>query len=164
MAHLTKQDRCKIENLLNAKLSLRKISEALDKSHTTVSREIKKHRVVDENSKRHRKNFCSLRKNCMKRTLCKAPPPTCKKRCSTCGYFSCNELCNEFIEDHCNKLSKSPYVCNGCSDMKKCKKRKYFYCANNAMEEYETLLVQFRQGIDVSPREIKFIITLLNLG
>ena len=78
MTHLTKQDRCKIENFLNAGLSLRKIGKSLHKSHTTISREIKKHRIVDETSKRHRKNFCSFKNNCMKRTLCKAPPPTCK--------------------------------------------------------------------------------------
>ena len=164
MTHLTKQDRCKIENLLNAKLSLKKIGKSLHKSHTTMSREIKKHRIVDETSKRHRKNFCTFKNNCMKRTLCKAPPPTCKNRCSTCSYFSCNDLCSDFIEDYCDKLSKAPYVCNGCPDMKKCKKRKYFYCANNAMDEYKTLLVQSRQGIDVSPSEIKIYNNLIKSG
>ena len=117
MTHLSKQDRCKIENLLNARLSLKKIGKSLHKSHTTISREIKKHRTVDETSKRHRKNFCTLKNNCMKRTLCKAPPPTCKNRCSTCSYFSCNKLCCDFIEDYCDKLSKTPYVCNGCPDI-----------------------------------------------
>ena len=164
MTHLTKQDRCKIENLLNARLSLKKIGKSLYKSHTTISREIKKHRIEDETSKRHRKNFCTLKNNCMKRTLCKAPPPTCKNRCSTCSYFSCNEMCSDFIEDSCNKLSKAPYVCNGCSEMKKCKKRKYFYCANNAMDEYKTKLVQSRQGIDVSPREIQIYNNLIKSG
>ena len=164
MRHLTKQDRCKIENLLNAGVSIRKIGKSLHKSHTTVSREIKKHRTVDETSKRHRKNFCTFRSNCMKRSLCKVPPPTCKNRCSSCSYFSCNELCSDFIEDYCEKLSRAPYVCNGCCDMKKCKKRKYFYCANNAMDEYKTLLIQSRQGIDVSPGEIKIYNNLIKSG
>ena len=101
MTHLTKQDRCKIENFLNAGLSLRKIGKSLHKSHTTISREIKKHRIVDETSKRYRKNFCTFKNNCMKRTLCKAPPSTCKNRCSICSYFSCNNLCSSFIEDYC---------------------------------------------------------------
>ena len=131
MSHLTKQDRCKLENLLIAKTSIKKISKVLQKSHTTISREIKKRRIIDEDSKKHRKNFCTFKKSCMKRTLCKAPPPTCQNRCSTCRYFSCNDLCSDFIEDHCDKLSRSPYVCNGCADLEKCKKRKYFYCANN---------------------------------
>ncbi len=164
MTHLTKQDRCKIENLLNAKVSIKKIAKDLEKHHTTISREIKKRRVVDEASKKSRKNFCTRKKDCMKRTLCKVPPPTCQNRCSTCRHFSCNDLCGEFVEDHCDRLSKSPYVCNGCPDLKKCKKREYFYCANNAMEEYQTILVQSRQGIDVSPPEIKIYDNLIKAG
>lgn len=164
MPHLTKQDRCKIENLLNAKVSIKKISKDLQKSHTTISREIKKRRVIDEASKKPRKNFCSHKKKCMKRSLCKVPPPTCQNRCCTCRYFACNEICNDFIEDHCDRLSKSPYVCNGCGELKKCKKRKYFYCANNAMQEYKTILTQSRQGIDVSPAEIKIYNNLIKTG
>jgi IS30 family transposase len=164
MPHLTKQDRCKIENLLNVKVSIKKIGKDLQKSHTTISREIKKRRIVDEASKQPRKNFCTLKKHCMKRTLCKVPPSTCQNRCSTCRYFSCNEICSVFIEDHCDRLSKSPYVCNGCADLKKCKKRKYFYCANNAMDEYKSVLVQSRQGIDVSPTEIKMYNNLIKAG
>lgn len=164
MSHLTKQDRCKLENLLIAKTSIKKISKVLQKSHTTISREIKKRRIIDEDSKKHRKNFCTFKKSCMKRTLCKAPPPTCQNRCSTCRYFSCNDLCSDFIEDHCDKLSRSPYVCNGCADLEKCKKRKYFYCANNAMEEYKATLGQSRQGIDVSPNEIKIYNNLIKTG
>ncbi len=100
----------------------------------------------------------------MKRTLCKAPPSTCKNRCSTCKIFSCNTLCRGFIEDHCDKLSKSPYVCNGCSDLKNCKKRQFFYCANEAMLEYKSKLVKSRQGIDVSPNEIKVYNNLIKSG
>ena len=108
MTHLTKQDRCKIENLLNAKVSIKKIAKDVEKHHTTVSREIKKRRVVDEASKKSRKNFCTRKKDCIK--------------------------------------------------------RKYFYCANNAMEEYKTILVQSRQGIDVSPPEIKIYDNLIKAG
>jgi len=40
MTHLTKQARCKIENLLNAKVSIKKLAKDLEKHHTTISREI----------------------------------------------------------------------------------------------------------------------------
>ncbi len=66
MTHLTKQDRCKIENLLNAKVSIKKIGKDLKKHPTTISREIKKRRVVDEASKKSRKNFGTRKKDCMK--------------------------------------------------------------------------------------------------
>jgi len=73
MTDLAKQDRWKIQNLLNTGLSLMKRDKSLHKSHTTISREIKKRRIVDEAGKKHRKNFCTLKNNCIKRTLCKAP-------------------------------------------------------------------------------------------
>ena len=44
MAHLTKEDRLRIENMLNAGVSATEMSRNLGKSHTTISREIKKHR------------------------------------------------------------------------------------------------------------------------
>ena len=42
MAHLTKEDRLRIKNMLNAGVSATEMSRKLGKSHTTISREIKK--------------------------------------------------------------------------------------------------------------------------
>lgn len=164
MTHLTKQDRCKIENMLNAKVFIKQIAQSLGKSHTTISREIQKHRTEDETNKKRIKNFCISKKICLKRTLCKAPPASCQNRCSTCKIFSCNKLCLDFIEEHCDKLQKSPYVCNGCLDIQKCKKRKYFYCATISMEEYQKELVNSRKGIDVSKTEIQQYNNLIKTG
>ena len=41
MAHLTKEDRLRIENMLNAGVSATEMSRNLGKSHTTISREIR---------------------------------------------------------------------------------------------------------------------------
>ena len=60
MAHLTKEDRLRIENMLNAGVSATEMSRNLGKSHTTISREIKKHRQPyhrrngDESSAEHK--------------------------------------------------------------------------------------------------------------
>ncbi len=164
MSHLTKQERCIIENLLNAKISLQQIGVKVNKNHSTIAREIKKHRIEDENNKKRKKNFCTLSKSCMKRTLCKVPPPNCQNRCSTCRIFACNQLCKDFHEDHCYKLNKSPFVCNGCPELKTCKKRKFFYCANTAMNEYKAELVEARQGIDVSKTEMQIYKNIIKAG
>lgn len=41
MAHLTKEDRLRIENMLNAGVSATEMSKNLGKSYTTISREIR---------------------------------------------------------------------------------------------------------------------------
>ena len=48
----------------------------------------------------------------------------------------------------CDKLSKAPFVCNGCPNKKKCKFNKFFYYAKDANDDYKTTLVQSREGID----------------
>lgn len=164
MSHLTEQDRCKIQNLLNAGDLPREIAFKIGKNPSTIQREIRKHRHEDETNQKHIRNFCSQRKQCCKRSLCKLPPPNCPGRCSVCKIFSCNKLCSSFTEDSCEKLNRSPYVCNGCHELKGCQNRKYFYIASTAMNEYLTLLPECRQGIDVSPVEIQQYNDLIKTG
>ncbi|MDD5664370.1 MAG: helix-turn-helix domain-containing protein, partial [Victivallaceae bacterium] len=164
MSHLTEQDRCKIQNLLNAGDLPREIAFKIGKNPSTIQREIRKHRHEDEANHKHIRNFCSQRKQCYKRILCKLPPQNCPGRCSICKIFSCNKHCSSFTEDSCRKLDRSPYVCNGCQELKGCQKRKYYYIASTAMNEYLTLLSEGRQGIDVSPTEIQQYNELIKAG
>ena len=46
MGHLTADERRRLETLLNRGESFRSIAEVLGKSHSTISREIRKHRTV----------------------------------------------------------------------------------------------------------------------
>ena len=64
MSHLTEQDRCMIENLLNAGLSPLAIAHKLNRAHSTIEREIRKHRAENEDDLKRKKNFCSRRKSC----------------------------------------------------------------------------------------------------
>lgn len=64
---------------------------------------------------------------------------------------------NGFVktEETCPRLLKAPFVCNGCA------KRSYSHCiyprriytARNAQAEYETLLVEAREGIPLNKEE-----------
>ena len=46
MGHLTADERRRLETLLNRGESFRSIAEVSGKSHSTISREIRKHRTV----------------------------------------------------------------------------------------------------------------------
>lgn len=48
----------------------------------------------------------------------------------------------------CERTTKAPFVCNGCPNKNKCKKKRYFYYAEDAHNDYFKTLVESRQGID----------------
>jgi len=124
MSHLTDSNRWQIENGLRDKMSFQEIAQKIGKSHTTISREVKKHRIDSNKGASGRiTNRCIFRRNCNVYLLCRNEIK-CQKKCSTCN--KCNSLCSKFQEEICPKLSEPPYVCNGCSDEHKCVLKKSF--------------------------------------
>ena len=70
------------------------------------------------------------------------------------GNFN-NFYSNNFDRDlSCNKLSKSPYVCNGCKSRSGCRKERYTYYARKANDSYKILISSCRQGINISEEEV----------
>ena len=164
MSHLTEQDRCKIENLLNAGCSPLAIAHKLNRAHSTITRELRKHRKESEEDQKRKKNFCDRKMVCHKRSLCKIPPGNCPGRCSQCKIIECRKYCDEYEEKVCRKLDRPPFVCNGCSDLKLCRKRKFFYLACAAEREYQEILRESRKGIDASKAEIQQYDELIRRG
>ena len=164
MSHLTEQDRHMIANLLDAGLSPLAIAHQLKRAHSTITRELRKHRREDEENQKHKKNFCNRRLICHKRSLCKIPPGNCPGRCSQCKLIECRKYCDEYEEEVCMKLDRPPFVCNGCPDLKNCRKRKFFYQAVTAEKAYQDLLHECRKGIDVSEAEIRQYNELIRHG
>ena len=164
MSHLTEQDRHMIANLLDAGLSPLAIAHQLKRAHSTITRELRKHRREDEENQKHKKNFCNRRLICHKRSLCKIPPGNCPGRCSQCKLIECRKYCDEYEEEVCIKLARPPFVCNGCPDLKNCRKRKFFYQAVAAEKAYQDLLHECRKGIDVSEAEIRQYNELIRHG
>ena len=136
MAHLTLDDRIKIELMLKARCSLTKIADELDKAISTISREIIKHSVESDKAHYHRiPNRCIHRMDCDKSYLCSKHYRICKKKaCRLCEH--CNEVCPDYVEEKCAKLFSPPYVCNGCVDEIKCTLHKCFYIHAIAHKEY----------------------------
>ena len=164
MSHLTEQDRHMIANLLDAGLSPLAIAHQLKRAHSTITRELRKHRREDEENQKHKKNFCNRRLICHKRSLCKIPPGNCPGRCSQCKLIECRKYCDEYEEEVCMKLARPPFVCNGCPDLKNCRKRKFFYQVVAAEKAYLDLLHECRKGIDVSEAEIRQYNELIRHG
>lgn len=59
--------------------------------------------------------------------------------------------------ENCPKLSKPPYVCNTCETKHRCRNHKLFYNSKAAQKNYESVLVNARVGVDITPDEIEEI-------
>lgn len=155
--HLTYDDRLTIEGLLKAGSSLSVISRQLNRHKSTISREIFLRSIINKKGCYGRNyNACIYRYDCDMNNVCK--DKKCIQTTKSCRFCEkCNDNCQYFKEDICDKLSISPYVCNGCNDRNKCILSKKLYSAKIAQKDYEKILVESRIGIENSPKEIKVI-------
>lgn len=156
--HLTLDNRVFIEKSLENSLPFKEIAKYLCKDPTTISKEVKKHRTLNPRNDFVSPNHCVHRGKCSLTNICKRPT-SCKKQCKTCN--ACNTRCNHFEEEICKKVLKAPFVCNGCSKKIGCRLDKYFYKAVPANRQYKTILVQSRNGINMSEDELKQLDTLV---
>lgn len=132
--HLTYEEREYIEIGLTKGKNFVEIAKDINKSRTTIMREVQKHKFKKMPSK-----FNNLENLCKNRQQCQMFDCTKKKEC--------------YEEDICLKLSKVPYVCNGCERKNTCRKVKYYYYAKFANDEYEEKLRNSRCGINLSKEE-----------
>ena len=150
--HLTDLERLEIEHGLRHGLSLKKIAAKIGKHHSTVAREILARRVASDKGAFGRvTNRCLSRLSCDRRQLC-SDEPDCVKRCSACRL--CNAICSAFREEACPKLATPPYICNGCGEEARCVLRKRYYLHNPAHRNYRDILVDSREGANITEGEL----------
>ena len=109
--HLTLENRIYIENELNKGTSFKDIARFLCKDPTTISKEVRAHRLSDWYHKGtfyNAKNFCIHRYHCKKTNAC-GKILLCGIRCASCP------TCRAFEKERCVRLGRAPYVCNGCT-------------------------------------------------
>lgn len=160
MSHLTHAQRLLIENGLKNGDSFKEIARTIGKAHTTVAREVRKHRLDSDKGAFNRiKNRCVHRTDCSIHHLCDM---SCNRKCSSCT--KCNELCKAFREDVCEKFDFPPYVCNGCRDEHKCVLRKKYYIHDTAENAYRELLSDARSGACLAEEEKQEVGELLSAG
>ena len=80
--HLTLDERNTIEQELTRNTSFKDIALILDKDSTTISKEIRKHRIMKEGQSIHiGSNHCAKKFNCQRKNICKS---NCNKDCRKC--------------------------------------------------------------------------------
>ena len=154
--HLTLEDRIYIENELNKGTSFKDVARFLCKDPTTISKEVKAHRLSDWYHKGtfyNAKNFCVHRYHCKKTNAC-GKIILCGIKCTSCP--TCNQTCKDFEKERCNRLDKAPYVCNGCTKkINHCTiAHKYTYNARFADRKYREKLRDSKSGINMTKREL----------
>lgn len=151
---ITLEDRVSIETLLNQHQSIRYIASYLNKSPSTILREIQNHVQIQKATQVN----CKNRKNCTHMNLCKSE--TCKKQCKYCIY--CKKHCLDYEEIYCDKLLEAPHLCNGCPKKVNCHFEHRIYRAKAANTEYQNTLIEKRSGFDISAEELEQINTLVS--
>ena len=154
--HLTLHNRIYIENELNKGTSFKDIAKFLCKDPTTISKEVMAHRLSDWYHKGtfyNAKNFCVHRYHCKKTNACRKII-LCGIKCTSCP--TCNQTCPDFEKERCPRLTKAPYVCNGCDkQINHCTiAHKYTYDARFAHRKYKEKLSDSRAGINLTKREL----------
>ena len=154
--HLTLNDRIYIENELAKGTPFKDIAAFLCKDPTTISKEVRAHRLSDWYHKGtfyNAKNFCIHRYHCQKTNAC-GKILLCGIKCTSCP--TCNQTCKDFEKERCKRLDKAPYVCNGCTKkINHCTiAHKYYYNGRAADRKYRELLISSRSGINMTKHQL----------
>lgn len=157
--HLTQEDRVFIETALDKNMPFCEIAKYLCKDPSTISKEVKKHRLLREHNDFSSPNQCAHRASCHLTNVCRRPV-SCKKQCRTCP--SCNKHCDHFEKESCKRLLRAPFVCNGCSKKAQCRQERYFYKAVPADRNYRCVLSEARTGINISETDMEWLDSIVS--
>ena len=72
-----------------------------------------------------------------------------------CRFINCYRTYNEYSTKKCSKLSRYPYVCNGCSIATTCTAEKQYYKARVADTKYKEILKSSREGVNITSTKLK---------
>lgn len=131
--HLTFEERCKIEEFLNKRYRKHQIAKELNKTQSTISREINRHKDFHMHTDYSNNYYsCVYFKDCKK----------------------CDHKCKFFKPIICKDRDKFYGACNNCPQVKNCKLDKYFYRAARAHKEYRYHLEHSRRGINLDENDL----------
>ena len=154
--HLTLSQRIEIEKGLNYNRFFAEIARTLEKDPSTISKEVRKYRAVKLRNNDFAAIPCGNRSNCSARYLCSKE---CRFMCKMCREpnIKCSKICDNYKPVQCSKLSKAPYVCNGCGKRTNCLLEKKIYVAKYAEDSYREILISSREGINQTAESIKVL-------
>lgn len=154
--HLDLDARFVIQTSLDNGESFKQIGAKLGKDCTTISKEVRKHLVFErKGAVGNPFNDCLNRYHCEEENLCSTCTRTRRTLCKRCS--ACIHSCPQYMKETCPKLSKPPYVCNGCKMLSRCTLEKRKYSAKSSQQEYQQTLTESRSGINLNEAELKHI-------
>ena len=164
--HMGISERTYIEEALERGDKFADMARFLGKDPTTISKEVRKHRILKRRTRHEKETDCAQKSECTRRHICFERD--CDYYCGKCKRYRCDRRCSDYRPVLCQKLQKAPYVCNGCESRPSCRNNKYYYRARHAEGEYGQALHESRIGIDLSPEELdrmdKLVSPLLKQG
>ncbi len=157
-SHLTYEDRYSIQTELDKlenRSSVRELANRLHKSTSSITRELERHAETRPATK----NDCKHRTSCKRRNLCVSGHKNCSiVYCSKCSKQACKAYCDRYEKEICPKLQKAPHLCNGCRYINVgCSYEQRIYSAKKAQNFYRDLLVNRRNGFDLTGAELTAI-------
>jgi IS30 family transposase len=154
--HFSFEERMTIQNELNSRKSFKSIARQLGKAPSSISREVRRHIEQKESGGYGRQfNDCGNRFSCALENVCDGAFQCSRKLCRNCK--KCKEFCPAYRKETCQRLTRPPYVCNGCEKRNKCTLEKSLYKAVTAEEEAKELLRESRSGISLDEDEVQRI-------
>lgn len=159
--HITLSQRILIEKGLADGKSFADIARITEKSPSTISKEVMRHRASSRKIDQGRVIPCANRSGCTVRFLCSR---SCEITCRLCREPGkrCTDHCPEYVPKECKRIKKPPYVCNGCSKISRCLMQKAYYAAQYAQNEYTHILVSSRNGINQDVADIALLDQLVS--
>lgn len=156
---LTLYERRVIQESLDRGFSLKRISATLDRSPSTVSREVAANRTPRP-PKGHFGN-CTERRICVRSGVCGKTCPTPGEPCAYCKLVDCRMWCASFRKSgkRCEKLNRFPYVCNGCRYSAGCTVRdRQRYVACEADTASKARRSDSRRGINMDAARAELVL------
>ncbi len=133
--HFSLDDKKKIEEGIEKGLRKFEIAKSINKSPSTITKEIKKNRKLKP------RNLFNTTDKCIHLKDCKV----------------CISKCKDYQEQPCHRRDRFVGACNNCPNIKTCTLDKYFYKAKIANESYLYTLKDAREGVNLTYPESRNI-------
>jgi len=161
---LSLPERIIIERMIHQDHSFASIGRVLERSASTIAREVIHYRSFTDRIPLPGENDCTRRVSCQRNTLCpEVGIHGCfASRCKRCpDGIICTTICDMYDSSQCDLLDKPPYVCSNCKMQHNCKKNKAYYTAHRANAAHQRAIKEAHSGIRQTPADLRRIAAII---
>lgn len=161
---LSLSERIIIERMLHQDYSFASIARVLERSASTVAREVLHYRCFSGRIPLPGENDCIHKTGCLKNALCPEMGfhGCFATRCKRCpDGVICTSICEDYESFQCDLLDKPPYVCSNCKMQKRCKRNKAYYAAHKANAAHQRALKEAHSGVRKTPKQLREIAEII---